>query len=153
MGNTANAQYQQEVHDALERCQFVEETIRVYVSLAIKIAKLSLESHFPLQFTTKDLSKLSLGKLVNIFSRLSDDTSLISSLRKLTTGRNHVAHKSRLFTLGELQDPVHMSEATQKITEIRDSAKAAHESLLDKTYELRKSLHALRRCKRSIDTA
>ena len=145
MGNTANAQYQKEVHNALERCQFVEETIRVYVNLAIDIAKLALQSNFPVRFTKKDLSKLSLGKLVNIFSRLSNDTSLISSLKKVTADRNYVAHRSLLFTLGELQDPVHISEAIQKILEIQDSAKAAHESLLDKTYELRKSLNALRR--------
>ena len=152
MGNAANAQYQKEVHNALERCQFVEETLREYVNLAIDIAKLALKSHFPVRFTKKDLSKLSLGKLVNIFSRLSDDASLISTLKKVTEDRNYVAHRSLLFTLGELQDPVHISEAMQKMTEIRDSAKAANGAILNKTYELRRSLNALRRRKRSGGT-
>lgn len=119
MGNAANAQYQNEVHNALEQCQFVEEILHVYVSLAIDIARLGLKNYFPVRFTEKDLSKLSLGKLVDIFSRLSDDASLISALKKVRKDRNYVAHRSLLFTLGELQDPVHISQAIQKMTEIR----------------------------------
>jgi hypothetical protein len=140
-----HAHYQKEVHDALEKCQFVEETLRVYINLAIEIAKLEMEDHFPVRFTTADLGKLSLGKLVGVFSRLSDDASLKSSLKNITTERNFVAHRSLLFTLGELQDSNHMAQSLQRIRDVKEQAGKAHEALLEKTWRLRRSLSALKR--------
>ncbi len=137
--------YQKEVHDALEKCQFVEETLRVYIILAIEIAKLRVTNHFPVLFTTADLSKLSLGRLVDIFSRLSNHVSLKTLLKKITQERNFVAHRSLLFTLGEQQDSNHMKQSLQKMKEIKERAKNAHETLLEETWRLRRSLNSLRK--------
>lgn len=46
MGNTAEAQYRREVHKALEQCQFVEGTVRDYLTRAAQIAKLKLKRSF-----------------------------------------------------------------------------------------------------------
>lgn len=145
MTRNTHTHYQKEVHDALEKCQFVEETLRVYINLTIEIAKLEMANSFTVRFTTADLSKLSLGKLVRVFSRLSKDASLKSLLKNLTTERNFVAHRSLLFTLGELQDPNHIAQSLQKMRDIRELASKAHEALLEETWRLRRSLSALKR--------
>ena len=129
----------------LERCQFVEETLRGYINLEIKKNKLTPKSHFPVRLNSKNLSRLSLGKLVSIFSNLNDDTSLISSLKKLIKERNFIAHESKLLTVGELKDPDYMSSVLDKVSKIKEHAKAAHESLLDKNNDLRRLLSALHR--------
>jgi len=142
-------QYQTEVRDALEKCQFVEETLRVYISLAIDIASKKLGNVFPIRFTESDLSKLSLGKLAAIFSRLTDNTSLKSSLHKITTERNYVVHRSLLFAIGELHDPIKLSESAKKMESIKKRAKDVHEELLAETWRLRKERSALRRHRKS----
>jgi hypothetical protein len=148
MARNTHDGYQKEVHGALEKFQFVEETLRVYINLAIRIAKLEMANHFPVRFTTNDLSRLPLGRLASIFSRLTDNVFLKSSLKKITAERNFVAHRSLLFTLGELQDSNHMEQSLQKMRDIKKRAKQAHEALLEETWRLRRSLSALRRSRR-----
>lgn len=145
MTKAINSKYQKEVHNALEKCQFVEETLRVYIELVIRIAKLELSPHFPVQFTTADLSKLSLGKLVNLYSRLSDNASLKSLLKNITEERNFIAHRSLLFTLGELEDSNHMLKSLEKLITIKDRAIKAHEELLEETWRLRKAAQKIER--------
>ena len=144
MAEETNAEYQEAVHHALERCQFVEETLRIYIDLAVQIAKLELKPHFPVRFTKTDFSKLPLGRLVDIYSRLSDNASLKSLLREITKRRNYVAHRSLLFTLGELQDLKHMGEAVKEMREIEQQAKKAQDALLDERWTLQRSLNSLR---------
>ena len=73
MSKKLTNQYQKAVHDALERCQFIEETLRMCISHAMEIAKLQLSPYYPPKYTHVDLSKPSMGKMASIFSRISDD--------------------------------------------------------------------------------
>jgi len=145
MAKRLQTKYREAVHRALERCQFIEETLRVYLDLVIQIAKIELSPHFPVNISKEDLSKFPLGKLVNEFSRFSGDRSLRARLKEVTPARNHVAHQSLLFTLGELQDDAHLSKLISQMNEFEKRAKEAHESLLDERWKLHKSLAALRR--------
>ena len=67
------------------------------------------------EFSFLIIAKLPLGTLVNIFSKINSDPALHKSLREITRERNEVAHRSLLFTLGELSDEDYMVEATLKI--------------------------------------
>jgi len=138
-------QYQKAVHDTLERCQFIEETLRMCVSHAMDIAKLQLSPYYPLKYTHADLSKLSMGKMVSIFSRISNDALLKKSLNSITTERNYVAHHSLLFTIGESHDPIHIKQQIAKMEGIKKRAIAVHNSLLDARYKLFRSLRGLQR--------
>ena len=144
MGNTAQTEYRDAVYRALERFQFIEEILRVYLDLAIQIAKIELKPYFPVNLTKKDLSKLPLGKLVQMFSQVNGNTALRSELKNVTPDRNHVAHQSMLFTLGELEDDAHISRRTQETNAIADHAKDVHEALLDERYELQRALTRLK---------
>ena len=75
--------YRKELHKALEKCQFIEETLRMCIFSAVEIARLQLSPHFPIKYKTEDISKLPLGALVNIFSKINNDTGLHESLRKI----------------------------------------------------------------------
>ena len=141
-------EYRDAVHRALERCQFIEETLRGYLYLVIQIAKVELTSHFPVNLTKKHLSKLPLGKLVDKFLQFNGNTLFKASLKKVTPDRNRVAHQSFLFTLGELQDDAYLTNLTQKMKEIERRAKNVHENLLDEKWKLQESLNALRRGKK-----
>ena len=121
--------YRKELHKALEKCQFIEETLRMCIFSAVEIARLQLSPHFPIKYKTEDISKLPLGALVNIFSKINNDTVLHESLRKITRDRNDVAHRSLLFTLGELDDEDHMTEATRKMKEVVARATDVHNNV------------------------
>ena len=145
MSKTITDQYQKAVHDALERCQFIEEILRMCISHAIDIARIQLAAYYPLKITNSDLSKLAMGKLISIFSRINDDAALNNSLKSLITERNHVAHQSLLFTIGESRDPIYMKTQITKIEGIRDNAMQVHNNLLVVRYELHRALSALKR--------
>jgi len=145
MSKKLTSHYQKAVHVALERCQFIEETLRMCISHAMEIAKLQLSPYYPVKYTNADLSKLSMGKMVSIFSRISDNASLKKSLNSITTERNYIAHQSLLFTIGESHDPIHMKQQIGKIDGIKERAILVHNNLLDARYKLLRSLTALKR--------
>ena len=136
--------YRDELHRALEKCQFIEETLKMCLLSALEIARIQVSSHFLLKYKEEDISNLSLGPLVNAFSKINDDTALQNDLRKITKERNQVAHRSLLFTIGELEDKTHMSEATLKIKSIAERATEIHHRVLDVRYELVRALNKVR---------
>ncbi len=96
--------YRDELYRALEKCQFIEETLKMCLLSAIQIAQIRVLPHFPLKYKVEDISNLPLGPLVNAFSKINDDIALLKDLRMITKERNQIAHRSLLFTLGELED-------------------------------------------------
>src|SRR4030042_6423302 len=68
--------YQKELHKALEKCQFIEETLRMCIFSAMEIARLQVSPHFPIRYKSEDIAKLPLGALVSIFSKINNDTAL-----------------------------------------------------------------------------
>jgi HEAT repeat protein len=114
------------------------------ISSAIEIARLQLSPHFPVKYKTEDISKLPMGILVSIFSKINTDISLHTDLKDITRDRNDVAHRSLLFTLGELRNKKHMAKATQKLQDVRIRATKIHNRLLDIRYALLRSLSKMK---------
>lgn len=139
------AEYRDAVNRALEQCQFVEETLRVYLDVAVQIARSQLAAHFPVDVSGKDLACLSLGRLVALFSRFNGNASLKADLKRITPDRNRIAHQSLLFTLGEIADDAHLSVLTEEVNLIAQRAGRVHEALLDERFKLHRTLCALRR--------
>ena len=136
--------YKDELHRALEKCQFIEETLKLCILSAIEIAQIQVSPYFPLKYKVEDISKLPLGPLVKAFSKINDDMDLHYELREITKERNQVAHRSLLFTIGELEDKAHMSEATLKMRGIAERAAEIHGRVLDVRYELARVLSKVR---------
>lgn len=137
--------YRDELHRALEKCQFIEETLKMCLLSAFEIARIQVSQHFPLKYKAEDISNLPLGPLVKAFSKINDDTALHDDLRKITKERNQVAHRSLLFTIGELKDKAQMSVAILKMKGIVERATDIHHRVLDVRYELFRSLSKVRR--------
>ena len=137
--------YKDELHRALEKCQFIEETLKMCLLSAIEIARIQVSPHFPLKYKAEDISNLPLGPLVKAFAKINDDTALQLDLQNITKDRNQVAHRSLLFTIGELEDGAHMSEATLKMKGIAERATEIHHRVLDVRYELVRALSKVRR--------
>lgn len=142
--------YRKELHNALEKCQFIEDILRMCIFSAVEIARLQLSRHFPVKYKSEDISKLPLGALVSIFSKINNDTALHVDLKRITQDRNDVAHRSLLFTLGELRDKKHMTEATLKMKDIVTRATDIHDRLLDVRYAMLKSLSEVKRSARRV---
>lgn len=140
--------YKDQLHRALEKCQFIEETLKMCLLSAIEIARIQAAPHFPIKFKAKDVSNLPLGPLVKAFSKINNDTVLQNDLRQITKERNEVAHRSLLFTIGESEDPNHMAEATRKMKEIVERATGIHNRVLNVRYELVRSLSAVKRAQK-----
>jgi len=133
--------YHNEMMRALERCQFIEETLKMCIMSAIKIAETKLSSYFPFNYKVSDISKLPMGSLIKKFTKINDDKELQKDLTDLTKERNFVAHQSLLFTLGELEDDQFMSSKIQKLKDIADRATKIHERVLDVRYSLVRAEH------------
>lgn len=135
----SNEKYKSEMLRAMEKCQFIEETLKMCILSSIDITRHMTQAYFPLNYQMKDITKLPMGPLVNKFSKINSDSVLIQKLRDITKDRNFVAHQSLLFTLGELGDDQAMLKATEKITSIANNAHEIHQCLLDERYRLERA--------------
>lgn len=137
--------YNKEMLKAIERCQFIEETLKLCILSAIDITRLMTSKYFNLRYEMGDVVKLPMGPLIKKFSRVCQDDQLIKDLDKLRKERNFVAHQSMLFTLGELSDTESAENAFNKLKNIGEDATNIHERLLNIRYELvRKKQAAIR---------
>lgn len=131
-----HSEFQATTLRALEKCQFVEETLKLCILSAIEITQVMTSPYLTINYAAGDIAKLPMGPLINKFSRISQDEALIKDLRSLTKDRNFVAHQSLLFTLGELSDTESAEVALKKLKAIGDKASALHERVLDVRYAL-----------------
>ncbi|MGY0587929.1 MAG: hypothetical protein ACW7DS_16775 [Paraglaciecola chathamensis] len=128
--------YHSEMIKAMEKCQFIEETLKLCILSAIEIVKLTTSSYFSLNYSISEIAKLPMGPLVKKFSRICDDDQLIKDLRSITKERNFVAHQSLLFTLGELSNTESAKQALGRLKTISSQATDIHNRLLDVRYKL-----------------
>ena len=133
--------FQKEMMRALEKCQFIEETLKMCILSAVRIAEVKLSPYYSLRYKASEIAKLPLGPLIKKFSKINDDERLLQDLRDIAKDRNFVAHQSLLFTLGELEDTDFMSNALAKLSEIADRAGKIHERVLDVRISLIKAEH------------
>lgn len=145
MPEELNSRYKDELHRALERCQFIEETLKMCILSAIEIARIQVSPYFPIKYPKKDINNLPLGPLANAFSKINDDAELHRDLREITKERNQVAHQSLLFTLGELRDESFMTNKISEMKDIADRATIIHERVLDVRTELVAALSKAKR--------
>lgn len=137
--------YRREVQNASEKCQFIEDILRECIILAMDISRLQSSPHPSFNYKLEDIAKLPMGPLIRDFSKINTDAALHDDLKNLKRDRNDIAHKSFIFTLGELRDETHMSEATQKMKDIVTRATDIHHRVLTFRWDLTRSRSKLRR--------
>lgn len=128
--------YHQELNLALEKFQYIEDILKACLLTAIDIVRINVSAYFPLRVTSEDVSVFPLGPLIKNFSIICDDSILINDLGAIKDGRNHIAHTSTLFTIGELHDKKHMAKVTLEMKEIAERAANLHERVLKVRHDL-----------------
>lgn len=131
-----HSEFQATTVRALEKCQFVEGTLKLCILSAIEITQVMTSPYLSINYKAGDIAKLPMGALIKKFSRISQDEDLIKDLKSLTKDRNFVAHQSLLFTLGELSDTDSAAVALSNLKAIGDRASALHERVLEVRYTL-----------------
>lgn len=107
------------VSHALTVFQVIEEGLKQYITYSFKLIRARLDPSIPFEFNGKDYENAALGKLIKIFSKLSDNKVLIESLNKITSNRNYVAHKAMVkYLVGGSEIGIHHDEQSKKVTDI-----------------------------------
>ena len=93
-------QYTVHLQKVLSDCQYIEEGLRFYISVAYKRIREKVGPDLPFKYGDDDIKKDALGKLIHKFERLSDDPDLVKRLKDLVPERNKYAHKGFLVDFG-----------------------------------------------------
>ncbi|MGD9161329.1 MAG: hypothetical protein PVG39_23145 [Desulfobacteraceae bacterium] len=107
-------------NDILIGFQYVEESIRLYLSEVYKYISAQISDVLPFSYGYNDLEKNSLGRLVKKFEKLNDNKQLISELKHLTPHRNESAHRGFLLQEEQLSDEAFFNRKLVELVEIRD---------------------------------
>ena len=92
-----NSEYQLRVTQILSSFRMLEFSLKLYISGSYKIVVARLDELIPFEYGYKDIKNLSLGRLLDIFSKVNANKTLQARLKTLCRARNDVAHLSLLY--------------------------------------------------------
>lgn len=78
---------------ALSGCQLVEQQLKLYISEALKLAQKCIGKRMPFKMSGDDYEDASLERLIEVFKKLSNNTTLVTELRNFKDERNFLSHK------------------------------------------------------------
>jgi len=107
-------------HGALVDYQYLEEGLRMFLSLTYMEIRAHLPASIAFNFSYADTEKDSLGTLVSKFGKLTYDDDFVQDLRNLVQNRNIIAHRAYLLSPEEQGDSAFLSA---QIKALRDTRK------------------------------
>ena len=120
--------------------QMTEEILRIYIALAYVFIKFSLHNYsLVYKFRQSDIKKYSLGQLLFLFCRLTDNKELIKELEELLPLRNEVAHRAFMRGFGENKHQENINE----MTELGHRVASVNRTIIQATNKLRDELSNL----------
>jgi len=81
------------VAHALSGCQLVEQELKLYITEALELAKKCTRDKMSFKISGEDYADFPLGRLIEIFNKLSDNDTLVTELKKFKVERNFLSHK------------------------------------------------------------
>lgn len=97
-------EYKLQILKTLSEFQTLELALKIYIAATYKIIKNKLQGTIPFNYSYKDIEKHPVGKLLQSFQKLNDNTELQARLNNLTKSRNHIAHKGLILAHPEVRD-------------------------------------------------
>ena len=97
-------EYIDKIPKAFLNFQYIEETLKQYLYIFETITIYRFKGIVDYKFEESDfkkIEKMSLGKLIEIFSRRNNNNELIEKLNELAEKRNFIAHQSYLAVATE----------------------------------------------------
>jgi hypothetical protein len=123
LANTVTAdpleEYNREVQLVMLDFQFIEESLRCYLSTVYKVARKRLNGDIPFKLDARDLLKDALGTLVSRFERHTNDDELVKELRDLIKHRNETAHRAFLLRAEETADSEFLRRQTDSLAQVK----------------------------------
>lgn len=119
-----NDDFYLKVAHALSGCQLVEQQLKLYITEALELAKKCVGGKMPFKMSGEDYADSSLERLIDIFSKLSDNNGLVADLRQFKKKRNFLSHKGITHCLdyeGELFHPAAL-EFQEQLVQIQNAA-------------------------------
>ena len=92
---------------ALSGCQLVEQRLKLYISEALELARKCIGKRMTFKLSGDDYEDAPLERLIEVFRKLTDNTTLVAELRQFKAERNYLSHKGIAHCLdpdGELQE-------------------------------------------------
>lgn len=81
------------VAQALSGCQLVEQQLKLYIGEALELARKCIGRKMVFKMSGEDYEDSSLERLIEGFSKLTDNVALVSELRQFKKERNFLSHK------------------------------------------------------------
>jgi len=78
---------------ALSGCQLVEQQLKSYITDALDFIRKRLAGKLPFKMNGDDYEDVPLGRLIDVFRKLSDNEALVKDLNKFKAERNFLSHK------------------------------------------------------------
>ena len=79
--------------EALSPYQLLEAVLRFHIAMAQDKIQSLVAGRVPFHYSPSEYENLSLGRLINVYARHSDNPPLIERLRKAAAKRNYIAHR------------------------------------------------------------
>jgi hypothetical protein len=128
-------EYMQLTAETLGACQMVELQLKLYITRALEVARRKAAGVVPFGFSGDDYDEAPLGKLIDVFKKLTMNKALVSDLLKFKSDRNFIAH--RAFVVidhpdGEI-DVEAMNDMRTKVINVRVEAQRLGQAVYDES--------------------
>ena len=136
-------EYTTEAQWFLSSCQTIEAGLRGYIIASYDFIRLSLDNKLPFHLNEQDIKKDSMGTLIDKFSKLSNNSDLVSRLRQLVPLRNKCAHHAFVLKVSSLRSENSQFESdTIEVKEMFDRSESVYAEVADAYKSVKKLLKA-----------
>jgi hypothetical protein len=124
---------------ALSGCQLIEQELKLYITEAFDLVRKSLGNKMTFKLSGEDYSDVPLGRLIDTFSKLSDNTALVGDLKAFNRERNFLTHRAIAQCLDyedELSQPTAW-DVQDRLSDIQAKAGALRTALHEEANKFR----------------
>ena len=111
-------EYRYAVTNALAGFQLIEESLKGYIEFYHETVRRFLPEEIAYDYSRKDVQDAALGKLTNVFSKITKNRQLISDLRSLQRMRDELAHTALIELFGSPPSSPFFEHKTSELVEL-----------------------------------
>ena len=135
------SEYGEVAKDFLSSCQTIEAGLRLYIIYSYELIRRSLDNKLPFHLDEQDVNKDSMGTLIEKFSKLTNNSDLVSRLKELTPYRNRCAHHAFVLSVKDMRsDNPPFESHTSELKEMFDKSESVYAELVDEYRSIRRLL-------------
>lgn len=131
--------FYQRVAYALAGCQLVEQELKLYISEALELVQKCVGNRLSFTMSGDDYEDTPLGRLIDVFRKLSSNAGLVNELRKFKTERDFLSHKGIAHCLDRDRELDNMAvlEFEDRLKKIEPEAERLRNAIHDEANKFR----------------